>query len=196
MSENNEKTYCYKHPHRETRISCNECGRYICTSCIIQAPVGQKCPECVVAHESHVEKISPKEYLLSIVFGGLASAITCYVWNLSLNLLGGFIMAITSYMVGFIVAKTISKIIGKKIGFKIQVIAGTLVFIGLLYNPLQLIKDLVDYNYDISIIFTYLQRPVEIIISFVSNPLSFGGPFWFILSVVIAIWAAVRHFKF
>src|SRR3954468_22245088 len=36
---------CYRHPDRETYISCSECGRPICTECMTAAPVGQRCPE-------------------------------------------------------------------------------------------------------------------------------------------------------
>lgn len=36
---------CYRHPDRETFISCSDCGRPICTECMTPAPVGQKCPE-------------------------------------------------------------------------------------------------------------------------------------------------------
>ena len=37
--------YCYRHPGRETRVSCSECGRPICTDCMVFAPVGIRCPE-------------------------------------------------------------------------------------------------------------------------------------------------------
>jgi membrane associated rhomboid family serine protease len=37
--------YCYRHPNRETGLSCSECGRPICTECMTPAPVGQRCPE-------------------------------------------------------------------------------------------------------------------------------------------------------
>lgn len=40
-------TVCYRHPDRETGLSCTECGRPICSSCSIDAAVGQRCPECV-----------------------------------------------------------------------------------------------------------------------------------------------------
>lgn len=36
---------CYRHPDRETGVSCSECGRGICTDCMVFAPVGIKCPE-------------------------------------------------------------------------------------------------------------------------------------------------------
>ena len=36
---------CYRHPDRETFVSCSECGRPICYECMTPAPVGQRCPE-------------------------------------------------------------------------------------------------------------------------------------------------------
>jgi membrane associated rhomboid family serine protease len=38
---------CYRHPDRETWISCQRCGRPICPQCQTQAAVGVQCPECV-----------------------------------------------------------------------------------------------------------------------------------------------------
>jgi membrane associated rhomboid family serine protease len=37
--------YCYRHPDRETGLSCSECGRPICYECMTPAPVGIRCPE-------------------------------------------------------------------------------------------------------------------------------------------------------
>jgi membrane associated rhomboid family serine protease len=36
---------CYRHPDRETGLSCSECGRPICYECMTPAPVGLRCPE-------------------------------------------------------------------------------------------------------------------------------------------------------
>jgi hypothetical protein len=40
-----ETMRCYRHPDRETRVSCATCGRPICTECMVQTEVGIKCPE-------------------------------------------------------------------------------------------------------------------------------------------------------
>ncbi len=38
---------CYKHPDRETWVSCVRCGRHACPDCLRDASVGQQCVECV-----------------------------------------------------------------------------------------------------------------------------------------------------
>jgi membrane associated rhomboid family serine protease len=40
-----EVKHCYRHPDRETGLSCSECGRPICVDCMTVAPVGIRCPE-------------------------------------------------------------------------------------------------------------------------------------------------------
>ncbi len=37
---------CYRHPDRETGVSCSNCGRPICPECMTPTPVGMRCPEC------------------------------------------------------------------------------------------------------------------------------------------------------
>ncbi|HEX7290645.1 MAG TPA: rhomboid family intramembrane serine protease [Conexibacter sp.] len=37
---------CYRHPTRETGVSCSNCGRPICTDCMTSTTVGMRCPEC------------------------------------------------------------------------------------------------------------------------------------------------------
>ena len=38
---------CYRHPGVQTRVHCTRCDRPICPDCMIPAPVGHQCPECV-----------------------------------------------------------------------------------------------------------------------------------------------------
>jgi membrane associated rhomboid family serine protease len=37
---------CYRHPGRETGVSCSNCGRPICPDCMTPTSVGMRCPEC------------------------------------------------------------------------------------------------------------------------------------------------------
>jgi len=38
--------HCYRHRDRETLVTCSNCERPICTSCMTPAAVGMRCPEC------------------------------------------------------------------------------------------------------------------------------------------------------
>ena len=48
---------CYRHPSRETGVSCSNCGRPICPDCMTTTPVGMRCPECS-AQKTKVHTIS------------------------------------------------------------------------------------------------------------------------------------------
>src|SRR5215217_868447 len=37
---------CYRHPSRETGVSCSNCGNPICPDCMTATSVGMRCPEC------------------------------------------------------------------------------------------------------------------------------------------------------
>lgn len=53
---------CYRHPDRETRLSCTVCERPVCTECKTSASVGQRCPEC--AKPSGRSKVIPADEAL------------------------------------------------------------------------------------------------------------------------------------
>ena len=40
-----ETRHCYRHPDRETGLSCSECGRPVCADCANFGPVGIRCPD-------------------------------------------------------------------------------------------------------------------------------------------------------
>ena len=40
-----EPLRCYRHPDRETYVSCSDCGRGICPDCMTYGPVGIRCPD-------------------------------------------------------------------------------------------------------------------------------------------------------
>lgn len=48
---------CYLHPTRDASVSCARCGQPICTECMISAPVGFQCPECVRSARPRVVQV-------------------------------------------------------------------------------------------------------------------------------------------
>ena len=55
---------CYRHPSRETRVACSNCGRPICPDCMTTSPVGMRCPECAKAR-------TPVRTMQTIAAGGI-----------------------------------------------------------------------------------------------------------------------------
>jgi membrane associated rhomboid family serine protease len=48
--------HCYRHPSEQTGVHCTRCGRPICPACMIEAPVGYQCPECVAEAKREFRK--------------------------------------------------------------------------------------------------------------------------------------------
>jgi membrane associated rhomboid family serine protease len=55
-----EPRYCYRHPDRETGLSCSECGRPICADCATFAPVGIRCPDHASVRRGPATRIKPR----------------------------------------------------------------------------------------------------------------------------------------
>ena len=69
---------CYRHPGRETGVSCSNCGRPICPDCMTPTPVGMRCPECAPG-PSRVQRaaatVSPDTPALTYIIMGLCGII-------------------------------------------------------------------------------------------------------------------------
>jgi len=48
---------CYRHPDRETGVSCSNCGKPICYECMTPAPVGFRCPDCMAEQRGGLRAI-------------------------------------------------------------------------------------------------------------------------------------------
>ncbi len=55
-----EPRTCYRHPDRETGLSCSECGRPVCADCATFAAVGIRCPEHAGGRNPVASRIRPR----------------------------------------------------------------------------------------------------------------------------------------
>ncbi len=52
-------TTCANHPDRAASVVCAHCDRPICTDCMMEAPVGWQCPDCIAAGAKKTKVIRP-----------------------------------------------------------------------------------------------------------------------------------------
>ncbi len=69
-----ETMNCYRHPNRETRVSCATCGRPICTECMVPTDVGIKCPEDARLPRGARAGVMKGNQILKSVLAGVAVA--------------------------------------------------------------------------------------------------------------------------
>jgi hypothetical protein len=70
-----EPMHCYRHPKRETRVSCATCGRPICTECMVATDVGIKCPEDARLPRGARAGVMKTNQLLWTILAGLGVAV-------------------------------------------------------------------------------------------------------------------------
>lgn len=67
------RTFCYKHPDRETLLRCNRCNQPICISCAMRTPTGYRCKTCVRGAQKVFETAQTTDYLVAVIVAGLLS---------------------------------------------------------------------------------------------------------------------------
>lgn len=80
------ETTCPRHPDTATRLSCTQCGTPICPRCAVDAPVGQKCPDCIGQARSVVARGKPRQYRKAIASGAAAAILAGLVLPLVLGI--------------------------------------------------------------------------------------------------------------
>jgi len=77
---------CYRHPGRETGVSCNRCERPVCPECRVDAAVGFQCKECVRGGNAGV-RVARTEFGGRLVQDGMFVTRILMVINLAVWLL-------------------------------------------------------------------------------------------------------------
>ena len=114
--ESQQAAYCHWHPNVETGLSCSQCGRSICTQCMIQASVGIRCPECGKATKMPTFDVQPTYYARA-AGAGIAVAIGGGVLWIIFNIIfGGFgiLSSIPALGVGYAAGELISRSVNAK----------------------------------------------------------------------------------
>ena len=124
---------CATHPEVETNLRCGKCGKPICPKCLVQTPVGARCPDCAQLSKLPTYRVST-QYYLRAGGTGLGTAIVCgVIWGaiewvipfFSLNLL-------LAPAAGYVIGEVISLSVNRKRGTGLAVVGGIAVVISYL----------------------------------------------------------------
>jgi membrane associated rhomboid family serine protease len=73
---------CYRHPTRETGVSCSSCGRPICPDCMTPTSVGMRCPECA-RQRTRVHRVSAQPSVPEVTRAIVAINVLVFVAELA-----------------------------------------------------------------------------------------------------------------
>ncbi len=114
--ESQHVEHCDWHPGVETGLSCSQCGKHICTQCMVQASVGIRCPECGKATKMPTFDVQ-RSYYVKAAGVGVAVAIGGGVlWVIFNAIFGSFgiLSSIPALGVGYAAGELISKSVNAK----------------------------------------------------------------------------------
>ena len=128
---------CATHPEIETELRCGKCGKPICPKCLVQTPVGARCPDCAKLHKLPTYRVSTK-YFLRAIGAALGMALVCgFVWG---KITGWvpflFLSLLLAAGVGYAIGEVVSLSINRKRGTWLATIAGMAVAISYLVSIL------------------------------------------------------------
>lgn len=126
-------TYCKRHPKIETALSCGKCGDPICPRCMVQTPVGMRCPTCAGLSRLPTYRVSYLHYLRAIG-AGLGTAVVCgLVWGLIQDFVPFFYLSfIIAGGVGYAIGEVVGLSVNRKRGTGLAVIGGLAVVLSYL----------------------------------------------------------------
>ena len=128
---------CATHPKVETNLRCGKCDKPICPKCMVQTPVGARCPDCARLYKLPTYSVSTQYYLRAIGTG-LGMAIVCgIIWGTLEALLPFFFLNLfLGAGVGYAIGEVVGLSVNRKRGKGLATIAGIAVAISYLVSIL------------------------------------------------------------
>jgi len=128
---------CAAHPRVETNLRCGKCGKPICPKCMVETPVGARCPECARLYKLPTYRVSTAYYLRAIGTA-LGMAIVCgVIWGVvNLFLPFFFLNLLLGAGVGYAIGEVVGLAVNRKRGRGLAAVAGAGVAISYLVSIL------------------------------------------------------------
>ena len=138
MTNDTFDTFCLRDPEVASNLRCGRCDDLICPQCMVQSPVGARCPDCATIGQSPIFRSTPIELTSAIavsfggafVFGIIYAVMVWVLWELPLgfpigNVAAAFVIAFGGAPVGSFVRRA-----GKnKLDARLRIVAAFTMFV-------------------------------------------------------------------
>lgn len=121
-----DQVFCARHPEVETYLRCQTCDTPICPRCLIQTPVGAKCPDCAKVQRSVVYQVSLQHYLRGAAAGAVAGVGVGILWGLLFPPRFGFMSFFALFagaLAGYAIGEAISRAANRRRGWGLVAVA-------------------------------------------------------------------------
>lgn len=136
---------CSYHPDVETELRCSKCDKPICPDCMVQTPVGARCPDCARLDKLPTFRLSPKNYLIAAATA-LGMTIVCgAAWGIVRALIPFILLDIVAATgVGWAISEVVSRSVNRKRGTWLAVIGAVAIPVAYIASvPLNML-----FNFD------------------------------------------------
>ena len=125
---------CAAHPQVETNLRCGKCGKPICPKCLVQTPVGARCPQCARLYKLPTYRVSPRYYLRAVGTALGMAAVCGVAWGVVGGVLPFFFNLLLGPGVGYAIGEVVSLSVNRKRSRWLAAVAGTAVAISYLVS--------------------------------------------------------------
>ena len=115
---------CVRDPKIETNLTCSKCGDPICPKCLIQTPVGARCPKCAKLSRVPTYQVSGIYYLRAAGAGLILAIVGGVVWGFLRSFSFSFFNFIIAAAIGYGIGEGISFAVNRKAGIGLSIIGG------------------------------------------------------------------------
>jgi hypothetical protein len=116
---------CATHPDVDTNLRCGKCGQPICPRCMVQTPVGARCPACAKLYRLPTYRLSSAYYLRAAGAALGIAVVIGVVWGIIESYLPfRFFSLIIAAGVGWAIGEVTGLAVNRKRGVWLAVIGG------------------------------------------------------------------------
>lgn len=138
MTNDSLESTCLRHPHTASNLRCGRCSDLICPECMVQSPVGARCPDCATIGRAPIFRATPVELIVTVglslvgavVFGAAYGVVVWVLWNLPINFsIGNVAASLIIGLAGAPVGEFVRRAGKYKLDSRLRIVAAMTMFL-------------------------------------------------------------------